>query len=191
MTRSDDTMLRLAEAYRELIGELPVSKVSVSAVARRAGVSRQAFYYHFNGLSDLASWALRQRLNHAVALAQPASNASPLLLMLLDLARNRPMVRKVMQEASRAEVERVLKDELGVLVMRLVEEAEGAAGVSHADRALVARFCTAGLVEIVGAWVDDDMREAPERLSHRLEVLVSEGMRSALARLGSDRHGVA
>ena len=40
------------------------------------------------------------------------------------------------------------------------------------DRALAARFCTAGLLEIVRIWVEEGMPEPPERLARRLRLLV-------------------
>ena len=48
--------------------------------------------------------------------------------------------------------------------------AEIQAVLAPQDRALIARFYTAGLVEIVRLWIDDGMREPPERLAERLSL---------------------
>ena len=41
---------------------MPLSKISVSALTRAAGVTRQAFYYHFNSLNDLNAWVFREEV---------------------------------------------------------------------------------------------------------------------------------
>lgn len=52
----------LEDAFWELLEEVPYSKISVLEVARRAGVNRNAFYYHFSNLDELAAAAVRKRV---------------------------------------------------------------------------------------------------------------------------------
>ena len=43
-----DAREKLGTALRQALTQTPLSKISVSALTRAAGVTRQAFYYHFN-----------------------------------------------------------------------------------------------------------------------------------------------
>ena len=43
------------QAYRQLMDEDVTRPVTVTAVVRRAGVTRSSFYAHFTGADDLAA----------------------------------------------------------------------------------------------------------------------------------------
>lgn len=52
----------MEQAFWELLEEMPYSRISVLEVARWAGVNRNAFYYHFANLEELATAAVRKRV---------------------------------------------------------------------------------------------------------------------------------
>ena len=81
----------------------------------------------------------------------------------------RALVEKIARysEMSRS-LDDLLKQEMGIHIMRAVEEGSVGLGIAPQDRALIARFYTAGLLEIIRIWIDDGMRETPERLTERL-----------------------
>ena len=60
-----DAREKLGTALRQALTQTPLSKISVSALTRAAGVTRQAFYYHFNSLSDLNAWVFREEITAA------------------------------------------------------------------------------------------------------------------------------
>ena len=57
-----DAREKLGTALRQALTQTPLSKISVSALTRAAGVTRQAFYYHFNSLNDLNAWVFREEV---------------------------------------------------------------------------------------------------------------------------------
>ena len=57
-----DAREKLGTALRQALTQMPLSKISVSALTRAAGVTRQAFYYHFSSLNDLNSWVFREEI---------------------------------------------------------------------------------------------------------------------------------
>ena len=57
-----DAREKLGTALRQALTQMPLSKISVSALTRAAGVTRQAFYYHFSSLNDLNAWVFREEV---------------------------------------------------------------------------------------------------------------------------------
>ena len=57
-----DAKTMLAHALRDALQTVPLSKVTVSGLTRTAGVTRQAFYYHFADIRDLTVWVFKREV---------------------------------------------------------------------------------------------------------------------------------
>ena len=53
---SNLTKRALAAAMKELMEQMPFSKISVSDIAEQCGMNRKNFYYHFKDKYDLVNW---------------------------------------------------------------------------------------------------------------------------------------
>ncbi|MDO5093963.1 MAG: TetR/AcrR family transcriptional regulator [Propionibacteriaceae bacterium] len=56
-------MERIVGAFWTMLGELPYDELKITALARRARVSPNTLYYHFDGMADIASAALEQAID--------------------------------------------------------------------------------------------------------------------------------
>jgi AcrR family transcriptional regulator len=180
MSKADLTKRALSEALSEQLKEKPFEQITVTDIARKAGLNRQTFYYHFHSLSDLATWQLRQEIQSAESVVASRDWDARLLYALNSLYTHRNIIDlslRGMNSSTRAEVYDIVKGELGLVAMRLVDEALAGTDVSPADKALMARFYAAGFLEIVSAWIDDGIQEPPERLSRRLSRLLAGSIR--------------
>lgn len=169
MTKADDKKLLLSCTLLEMIDTVPLDQITVSSLVRACGLSRQTFYYHFQTLDELIAWTLHQEISKVVA---PIRGEGPLTRIQAVLERTyeqRDFVEKIARYSdSSGSLDEILKQEAGIFVMRNVEEAAVGLDIAPQDRALIARFYTAGLLEIIRIWIDDGMRETPERLTERL-----------------------
>lgn len=52
---SNLTKRALAAAMKELMEQMPFSKISVSDIAEQCGMNRKSFYYHFKDKYDLVN----------------------------------------------------------------------------------------------------------------------------------------
>ncbi|GAA1055097.1 hypothetical protein GCM10017608_19490 [Agromyces luteolus] len=70
MTEPDPRQVRtraaLHRAVVETVERMPLADVSVAAIARAAGISRDTFYRHATGVADLLASALAERIDAAV-----------------------------------------------------------------------------------------------------------------------------
>lgn len=54
------TKKALAAALKELLGQKPFHKITISDITEQCGVNRMTFYYHFHDIYDLAQWAFQE-----------------------------------------------------------------------------------------------------------------------------------
>lgn len=170
MAESDSRKELLARALLEYLELHPNEPVSVTSITRICGISRQSFYYHFRDIHDLYAWMLHHELMKTVRPVRGEGWRTEIQAVLERMYENRLLVMRAAQARGSVNIDELLKNELGIHIMRSVEEISTGLGIAPADRALIARFYTAGLVEIVRLWIDDGMREPPERLAERLSL---------------------
>ena len=46
----------IAYAFKELLLEKPINKITVSDIAEKCDINRQTFYYHFHDIIELTEW---------------------------------------------------------------------------------------------------------------------------------------
>ena len=170
MAESDSRKELLARALLEYLELHPNEPVSVTSITRICGISRQSFYYHFRDIHDLYAWTLHHELVKTVRPVRGEGWRAEIQAVLERMYENRLLVMRAAQARGSVNIDELLKNELGIHIMRSVEEISTGLGIAPADRVLIARFYTAGLVEIVRLWIDDGMREPPERLAERLSL---------------------
>lgn len=170
MAESDSRKELLARALSEYLELHPNEPVSVTSITRICGISRQSFYYHFRDIHDLYAWTLHHELVKTVRPVRGEGWRAEIQAVLERMYENRLLVMRAARARGSVNIDELLKNELGIHIMRSVEEISTGLGIAPADRALIARFYTAGLVEIVRLWIDDGMREPPERLAERLSL---------------------
>lgn len=82
--KSDRTKQLLADSLRELARTKPLAQITVADITDNCGLSRAAFYYHFEDKQQLANWIYQQARQHAVQITDEAH----LLGNLNQLTRN-------------------------------------------------------------------------------------------------------
>ncbi len=56
MADSNITKKALAAALKELMNEMPFSKITIADICDQCGMNRKSFYYHFKDKYDLVNW---------------------------------------------------------------------------------------------------------------------------------------
>jgi AcrR family transcriptional regulator len=175
--RAVRTRQKLVEAFHAGIADGELSAMSVSSLARAAGINRTSFYSHFASPEDLAIHALSElfdvvgsadivmRASHSV----PAAEASRRAL--------RDIVEFVYER--RVSYARVLGSAAAPRLVRGVTEAfteRTAVSLARmpslppgADVAVTARFLAGGVLGVIGAWLGrDSPSRSPEELIEAL-----------------------
>ena len=190
----------LVEALKRRLATTPLSKVSVASLAADAGVTRQAFYYHFDDVYDAATWVFTTEVaDHVLAHAEYDLWADGFLRLLTYMRRHRPQVKAVLDSLTWVKTERffyrVLRRMMRAIVAELeaagaAEAAAGAAGsgafarrpLFDADREFVIQHYTLTVLGHLLHWLAGGMKEEPEELVRRLEIVMNGHVRESLDR---------
>ena len=60
------TKMAIAFAFKELLLEKPLNKITVNDIAEKCEMNRQTFYYHFHDTLELTEWICEQDAERAL-----------------------------------------------------------------------------------------------------------------------------
>ena len=99
------TRALISDAFLELLDANPLSKITVSAIATKAGVNRKTFYLHFSSVEELVEYEARRlanRIMRETARVQAQTGGPDLrtiFVELMTLTAERPnLYRRILRE---------------------------------------------------------------------------------------------
>lgn len=195
MDRKDKRVARTEKAIRaaffKLLEDVDYEKISVSALAREAGVDRKTFYLHYKSIDALADELLRERarlLTRALidglharergSVVEPLKIAELFSAMWGELSQDGPRMRSQMRHLP---IEMVLDRLPDMLTEAFIEDGrlagEISVGMPKCYERLCAAFAGAGMIALFRRWLLDEPEEASlESVAKLSEVLVFDGL---------------
>lgn len=154
----------ITEAALRLVREKRVEEISIAEIVKMAGVSRQAFYEHFEDRDDAVATAVREmsadRLRELDF--RPSDNMSvrdvmsPLLQILVE---ERPLYENLHLGPVQDRAIQSARDALTPSCRVLAQDVCSATGEAYAEDDVedTTRFLVGGVVEILVGWMRDDI----------------------------------
>ena len=103
----------ITEAARKLVLEKKVKKLTVKDIVEECQITRQAFYYHFEGIPDLIQWSIKQGTRRLLEACKEQGGAEAALKYLFVFAINAiPEVRKGIESNYGKELEQTLMQDV-------------------------------------------------------------------------------
>lgn len=157
-----DMKQMISNTMAGLLEHKSVDKITVKELVEACGISRQAFYYHFQDIMDVIEWAMAQALQEAVdvSLAAPTPQEA-LETVILSLRKNKRMIQHLMSSQRRSEIERLLVQAMDAYLAKMLR-AKAVSPVGKPDDIEIAiHFYSYGLV---GMLVENLDSERPARV---------------------------
>ena len=171
------TREKLISAFHDAIRDSDPREMSVSALARAAGINRTSFYEHFASPEDLAIHALSElfdvvgsadivmRGEHSVPAAEASRRA------LRDIVHfvweRRASYARVLGPGAAPQLLRAVTDAFTERTVVALEHMD--ARPAGADPQVTARFLAGGVLGVIGAWLaDPNSRWSPDDLVEAL-----------------------
>ncbi|MGO1590495.1 MAG: TetR-like C-terminal domain-containing protein [Ancrocorticia sp.] len=180
---SANTKHALGGALKEQLETRPLAKVTVSSLAHQTGITRQAFYYHFADVYELAIWVFEMDIaNHVMSHASYSEWADGFKTMLLYMQTHRDQVHAVVNSLSHRRLERFFYETLRAMMEAIVAELEGHRALDPADRAFIIDHFTLTVLGHVLHWVADDLAADPVQLVDKLATIMHGHVSEAIDR---------
>ena len=113
----------IAGAARKLILEKKVKKLTVKDIVEECQITRQAFYYHFEGIPDLIQWSIGKGVDRLLEETRQQDGPEAALKYLFVFAINAmPDVRRGVESNYGKEVEQTLRRGTYELFEQIVSE---------------------------------------------------------------------
>ena len=164
-----DAKTALALALRDALTTTPLSKVTVSGLTRTAGVTRQAFYYHFADIRDLTVWVFKREVaDQIISQATYDDWSDGLLAMLVWMQSHPEETRSVISSLGMEELQFFLHKQLRAVMEPIVDQLGANLTVTEGDRIFIVDHFTLAVLGHISQWIATGMSTDPYILTERI-----------------------
>ncbi len=142
-----DMKQMIAQTLTKRLEQKSVDKITVKELVEACGISRQAFYYHFQDIMDVIEWITSQALDASVdaSLAAPTPQQA-IKTVILSLRENGKLIQHLMASQRRPEIERLLVRSARLYLEKVLRAKAAGLAVTSSDLDAAIRFHSYGLV---------------------------------------------
>ena len=178
---SDITKHALESALKELLREKPLDKITINDLTTACGISRTAFYYHFQDIYALVEWACMQDFSKALGGRKTHDTWETGFRQIFDeIYRDKDFIYNVYRYTDHGAIVRYLNQRTFDLLYGVVDELSAEMDVTEGQKRFIADFYKYAFVGLVLNWVDGGMKEDSDELVRRLGVMLGGSFEHAL-----------
>lgn len=155
-----DMKRTIAQAAQMLLLERHVKKLTVKDIVEACHITRQAFYYHFEGIPELLQWMIDSYFEQVMgqALAQEDDEAG--LRCFFTMAINAaPYVERGMRSNYGPELQRLLRQRFQLYFALASRQRGFYASCTQAQLQLLQRYHCQAILGLLESWTDADTEQ--------------------------------
>ena len=173
----------IMSTFQEMLEELPFDKITVSALVKRAGISPNTFYYHYQDIFALLDVWFREQMGYYAPQDITVEWKSATKTMLYKCREHSQMIYHVFDSLSRDRLERYIYSMTDSFFSRIVQQAaEGHHVAEDRLRSVVAFCCNAYIGFILQfLWnnMESDIDSNVERLGALFDIFIANAICTA------------
>ncbi|AKE40433.1 transcriptional regulator, TetR family [Corynebacterium kutscheri] len=167
-----DAREKISVALKQELALVPLKKVTVAAVAKRAGITRQTFYYHFADVEDAAVWVFQHEVGAHILSHASYRRWVPGLIQLMNyMSDHAEQVDAILNSLSVQQTEQFFFQQLRIMMSAIVSEL-GGDKLHAADRRFIIDHYTLAVVGHLLHWLNNNRREPPEALVKNISFIM-------------------
>ena len=162
----------IAETFVRLSDEKNIDKITVKDIVEACGISRQAFYYHFQDLLEVIEWSMEQAFEQLLDRRLQEDDPEIVLNDFITASENAaPFMQKLFRSQKREQVERMMARCARGYLQELISAKGKLPRIPYEDLDIALNFCTYGFVGLLLECCDKKKtvdRETMARQMYRL-----------------------
>lgn len=170
----------LMSTFQEMLEELPFDKITVAALVKRAGISPNTFYYHYQDIYALLDAWFRERAEAFIPSDAPIEWKSTTKAVLHQCKAHPKTVYHVFDGLSRDRLERYIFSLTDDVFMKVVHQAAEGRSLSDDRLRSIAAFCRYAYIGFVMQFFWNHMDNAIDESVDRLGVLFDTFLANAV-----------
>lgn len=160
MPGSRITKAFMADAFKQLLAEKPIAKISVSDIVGRCNVSRPSFYYHFSDKYDLLNWVFTDEFQRELEKLEPPTNWQFAYTLCVYLQKN----KQYYQNALAADSQNSLSETIFDFMKRWTMWHSGNELLEIEDHEFYINFVLDAVLGAIRRWMAAGAKTDPEKL---------------------------
>lgn len=173
---SVDMKLMIASTFAEMTQHKNVDKITVKDLVEQCGISRQAFYYHFQDILEVMEWSVRQMLQHALQNSLHAETSEKAIEALICVAvEHKDWLNRLLSSQRHVQVERIFVEAMRSSIRQMIYTKKPDLTMNHQDLEVALYFYAYGISGAIFESCQDKEIDS-QRLSHQLYRLLSGQM---------------
>lgn len=173
----------ITEAARKLVLEKKVKKLTVKDIVEECQITRQAFYYHFEGIPDLIQWSIGKGVDRLLEETRQQDGPEAALKYLFVFAINAmPDVRRGVESNYGKEVEQTLRRGTYELFEQIVEEENLYQNYGRQELKLLLRYHSSAILGLLQDWTPEDTKNL-DGIVHEVYQIMVGGITAGTANI--------
>lgn len=152
-----DMKRTIAEATQALLLERHVKKLTVKDIVEQCHITRQAFYYHFEGIPELLRWMIDGYFEKTMEEAMAQENGEAGLRCFFVLAINAaPYVERGMKSNYGEELKRLLRQSFQRYFALASRQKNFYPNCTHSQLEIILRYHSHAILGLLEEWTEED-----------------------------------
>lgn len=166
------TKKAIAYAFKELLIEKPLNKITINDITNKCDINRQTFYYHFTDIIDLVEWICIVDAEKALKDNKTYATWQEGFLSVFELMKaDEKFINNIYHNVSLEILITYLYKLVYPLIYNVVEEKAKGLLVKEEDKVFIANFYKSAFVALVIEWIKKGMKEEPKDIIKHLSIL--------------------
>ena len=152
------TKRAIKDAFAEILGEKPLSKITVKDIVEKCGINRNSFYYHYNDIPSLLEEILNEQADMLVSVSGP-STIYDCILSAIDFAtQNKKAMLHIFNSPNREMIYSYINRVSQRAVSEYIDKYAVDYNISEHDKQAIIMYYKSLLIGFLVDWLSSNMK---------------------------------
>lgn len=175
-----ETQKRIADSFMNLLEMKPYSKVSINSICQATPVSRNSFYYYFEGKESVVRWIIIQHfLKYCLPYFKIREGNISTKSFFQYILEYKSFYSAIFQIDQGILLQKCLKEayDLGLDKKNVLEYAKPTVNAKEKVSFNVCLcYCNAGTAAVVTEWIKEGMKTPIDKIAHDLSFMMTKSL---------------